>query len=932
MVAGASVAITLLIPCVGPTLEAQQVVAAATDNAGKTPSALDAKVTLDLHKAPLRKAVQAIAEQAELKVAYGDIVDRSERYITLKDSAVTAREALDAVLRGTGITYRTSGRQVILGASTDNTKATTGIVKGKVLDAKTKTPLKGVTVQVAGQKIGMITDADGAYRIVNVGTGTHTLTAKRIGYGRVTHQVTITDDEPVTVDFLMDASPSTLDQVIVTGTVVATELKAVPNAMTVITAKDIEKRGITRIDQLFRGDVPGLFTPNSGTLSNVDSVTIFSRGATKLSSSTYAPPTTPMKTYVDGVELANSSYITQIDPASIERIEILTGPQASTIYGSNAINGVIQIFTKRGTTSRPQFTASLISGFIQNSSTTALTPQHDAVLQMDGMQGTLSYSIGGSRNFLGAWSDATQITRLSAFGSGRLQSGALTVDGSWRKGNTRNAASGTPGGNFLDQVNVGTFNRAIFFFPNGTSRQTLDGGTYGVNVNYAIASQWSAQVGYGSDESETQKLSQPFFSSPYDTSKTVNYSQNTRRTLHANTTMRVPIGQVASMSVTTGADEWEAIYTTSSASGNAIIGSLNATGYSRQPAHNTGAFVQSQLDLGGSVFLTYGLRAEWNPNYGKQALPNYAPRYGIAWTVESGDLTAKVRASYGRSTRPPEVGQKTALPSDPYYTPYFGVYDQQVSSPSLGPEGQRGGEGGLELYLGTRASLVVTRYDQMVNNLITSVAVDSVRSFKQDPYGYCIYGPSYCGYMYNLQYEYLNVGTLRNQGWELQGSTHLGPLNAKTTYSWTKSRMVGLTPAFANQFPASQYPALQPGVPANSVPEHTWALILGYSMAATNLSLNVNRVGYFATYRDAIEYTTQFQRLQTTSPRIMLPMGYVQRSPAYATADLNGSQRLTKNAEFIVQVLNVQNYYHNDVSLGYPVMGRQSKAGLRLRF
>src|SRR5690606_22003959 len=131
----------------------------------------------------------------------------------------------------------------------------------------------------------------------------------------------------------------------------------------VINAADIERRGITRIDQLFRGEVPGLLAMEEGMLAynstitevhgarsslqantaGTSSVKMYSRGASSLDGGP-----NPIKVYVDGVELLDASYLGAIDPGSIERIEIITGPQAATIYGSGALGGVMQIFTKKG--------------------------------------------------------------------------------------------------------------------------------------------------------------------------------------------------------------------------------------------------------------------------------------------------------------------------------------------------------------------------------------------------------------------------------------------------------------------------------------------------------------------------------------------------------------------------------------------------------
>src|SRR5262249_52882271 len=140
---------------------------------------------------------------------------------------------------------------------------------------------------------------------------------------------------------------------------------------------------------------------------------------------------------------------------------------------------------------------------------------------------------------------------------------------------------------------------------------------------------------------------------------------------------------------------------------------------------------------------------------------------------------------------------------EPYYGGMFAIV---FANPELVPEHQQGGEGGLELYLGTHGSLVVTRYNQTVDGLIAQPVVDSVRSLVPCPIGQCEASSSSRdanGYGYWRQYESLNMGSIRNQGWELQASANLGPLTTRGTYSWTKSRTIGVNPKyrafFANQ-------------------------------------------------------------------------------------------------------------------------------------
>ena len=97
---------------------------------------------------------------------------------------------------------------------------------------------------------------------------------------------------------MLDSSRNTaaLRTVVVTGTVTAAPIREIPNAITVITAAQIRERGVTSIDQLFHGEVPGLFSARVTPYSQYGQAGVFARGSvTLLGGGT-------MKVYVDGVE------------------------------------------------------------------------------------------------------------------------------------------------------------------------------------------------------------------------------------------------------------------------------------------------------------------------------------------------------------------------------------------------------------------------------------------------------------------------------------------------------------------------------------------------------------------------------------------------------------------------------------------------------
>jgi len=939
---------TLICIALTPVSRAQTV---AMDTPPRSADVRKVLVSISVNNAPLATVLRDIAHQANLNPTYGTAVSASPVLVTIQLKDVPVDEAFARVLASTRLVATIVPGGVYF-REHEQTPVAGGGILGTVADAATQRKLQGATITLDDATKGIVSSANGEFRFTSVSAGEHTISVRLLGYVRVTKRVTVVDDQSATVDVALRASANILDQVVVTGTVIPTERKAVPNAMTVITAQDIEQRGITKIDQLFRGDVPGVFALNVGSNTYLDEVTMFSRGATELpTQSTPLGNTNPIKTYVDGIELADPKYLSQIDPRNIERIEILTGPQASTIYGSNAINGVMQIFTKRGTSNTPQLTLNMLSGWVENDFSSARTPQHDYSVQLNGVEGRMSYNAGGSWMYVGPWAPSRQTTRQGAFGGTRLELpssvGRLAIDVTLRRDLTQNVQRG---GVYQSQVALeesGWYTSTLGSSgPDRPATRSLTGQTLGATFSYAPASWWSHELVVGQDVSDVEERAiGREYRAPTDTTLLLTQDHTDRRSLRYATTARVPATSFAQFTATVGADAWQNLTSSWLVVPQTLAGAL--TGYtraSRQPGHNTGAFLQTQLSVQDRLFVTYGLRAEWNPNYGADAQPNFAPRIGAAYTHEFGPITAKARGSYGRSTRPPLPSLKRNLSIvdfwgdswafvGPYFLPYFDpLYDRVLANPELGPERQQGGEGGLELYFGGRGSLVITRYNQTVDALIVQAMTDSVRTSVPCPPSTCFVATSRDaqGYGYAPQFQNLNIGSIRNQGWELQGNATIGPLTTHGTYSWTKSRVIGITPKYRASF--ADQPQYQPGATFQFLPEHTWALSSTYATGASSVTLSVTGTGRTTVLNDqfSLQHLSSNIRLMQNQLNVNA-FSYVNSNPGYPLADLAASHRFGSRIEGVLQVQNLMDRYTNDYSSLFATMGRQVKAGARVR-
>ena len=239
---------------------------------------------------------------------------------------------------------------------------TTGTVKGTVTDAATQRPLDGAQITVVGMDLGTLSNAEGQYQF-NVPLGQVTLRIRRVGYGSSNKTVTVTPDAPVSADFAMPAVAIGLDAIVVTGTGVATERRKLGNTVASIDASQLKTAPVTNVSEMLAAREPGVSILPSGGLTG-EGARIRIRGAASLSQ-----PNEPI-VYVDGVRVDRGggfgdfvgtggggypSRLDDINPEAIERIEVLKGAAAATLYGTEASAGVIQIFTKTGSRGAPRF-------------------------------------------------------------------------------------------------------------------------------------------------------------------------------------------------------------------------------------------------------------------------------------------------------------------------------------------------------------------------------------------------------------------------------------------------------------------------------------------------------------------------------------------------------------------------------------------------
>ncbi|MDX2127880.1 MAG: TonB-dependent receptor [Chloroherpetonaceae bacterium] len=233
-----------------------------------------------------------------------------------------------------------------------------GEITGVVSDASDKEKLIGAQISLLDTKTGTVTNAQGRFYLRRVKTGDYIVIAKYVGYKPQTKNVTVTEDKSVTVDFELVPTAVQASEVIVTGTGAATEKKKLSAPVQSINAERLNNITVQSIDQLLQGQVAGVSVGFASGLPGTGS-RIQSRGVKSV-----AANSTPVF-YVDNVRVdagdnfgvgtggTVSSSLAQLITGEVDRVEVALGGSAATLYGTQAGNGVTQIFTKKGTPGTP---------------------------------------------------------------------------------------------------------------------------------------------------------------------------------------------------------------------------------------------------------------------------------------------------------------------------------------------------------------------------------------------------------------------------------------------------------------------------------------------------------------------------------------------------------------------------------------------------
>ena len=600
--------------------------------------------------------------------------------------------------------------------------ARAGTIRGRIVAAGTGAPVASAQVQLGTR--GALTNDAGVFTFTNVVAGAYTVQVRMIGFERYSRPVTVADGQTADLTIELKRLALNLDQVVVTGTPGASRRREVGNAISQIDVTSLPESPST-VDNLLQGKATGLtVTGNSGGVGGGASI--------RLRGNVSATQSNQPLIYVDGVRVKSDGFpkntfptgysgnsdntiyspLNDIDPGDVERIEVIKGPAATTLYGTEAASGVIQIFTKHGQTGGARWT-------LETDQSMSQTPKFGPTRGFEGLPlvvpanefnpfGTVDYlylepwlRTGYKHKYTIGLDGGRDDVKYFISGTSSTETGVLPLDRATQtsiRGNlsvvprpdltvqwntsfstnnlTKTPAGGTAAGltlnasrrdrNYFGSADPAKIGRVLDFQLTSNIDHLVTGGTlqYQPNPNfstrlilgYDLASQESRNyMPYGFATVPKGQISDGRYSSR---TTTVDYAATYTRGLFSNLRTSLSAGaqaiSVDQVNTVAGSRDFPGPGEQTVSNGAISIGVED-----RIRVINAGLFVQNVFDLSNRYFLTLGVRFDGNSAFGEklglQAYPKVSGSYVLSdepfWNKKLGTL--KVRAAYGQSGRAP---------------------------------------------------------------------------------------------------------------------------------------------------------------------------------------------------------------------------------------------------------------------------------------
>jgi len=684
----------------------------------------------------------------------------------------------------------------------------TGVVRGAVKDAERGEALIGANVVLTGTTLGAVTDVEGNYVVRNVPEGTYTVSVRYVGYKGQTKEAAVKANASATVDFALAVTAVQMDEVVVTGQGAAIEKRRLPTTVETLSSKDIQLAPVKSVDQLLQGRIPGLMSfapggaPGTGTRMITRGVKAALNG------------TTPV-IYVDGVRVDNnpqgrlasatggqiSSSLADLVVGEIDRVEVIKGGAAATLYGSEAANGVIQIFTKKGSPGASRWNVNVTQGYDSPylkdtwSDYTKTKYYQTGAFQsyrvgVDGGTENLTYTVSGKLSQNTGVSVKNQLDDKLY----NISSGIRALLG--EKGSVEASASYTRnrfGKQFNDNSSAGVISSLEIegtMEPQKTSNpdsvlnayllpelnETVNRWIASTNFNYNPYTWWQNRFTIGVDYRKSESRQFASIEAGPVVGTTGGYLDRSDReyitvTAAYNAIFALPDFGPVSQRITVGAQAFRVNDREIQGNGSAFKipgtkdfdnASIITANESNVELFSYGYIFQDQLGVGNTLFLDFGLRIDGNTTFGTNVPAQVYPKVGAAYNISDEEFypsdfksivsNLKLRASYGQTGLFPPPGTRDRSYVSNAYT-YNAVADAGINfgnpgNKDLKPEKTSSYDAGFDMGLfDDKVSLEFSYFKQVTKDSRFSVTQDLASGF--------------------LTFKSVNIGEIQNSGIEL---------------------------------------------------------------------------------------------------------------------------------------------------------------------
>lgn len=256
---------------------------------------------------------------------------------------------------------------------------------------------------------GNATNAEGFFRLEDIPVGTYTLEVSSVGFKKYSERIEINAGETLELNIKLEESTLELEQVVVTGTMRKTYVKDSPVKVSVVKSEQLQQGKISANIMDLISSVNGLSTQLNCGVCGTNAIRI---------NGVEGPNTAVL---IDGMPimgaLASVYGLNGISPSIIDQVEVIKGPQ-STLYGTQALGGVVNIITKNPATT-PTFSADLYGKSTEEGNLNiAYSPKFDR------FEGFVSGNIVRLENYFDknedSFNDLVKQSRVSLFGKGTL--------------------------------------------------------------------------------------------------------------------------------------------------------------------------------------------------------------------------------------------------------------------------------------------------------------------------------------------------------------------------------------------------------------------------------------------------------------------------------------------------------------------------------